>query len=307
FIAGLFCLAAEEMAAVVEHLGSPWASPCEAERYRKAAKSMNAAIREHGWDGSWWRRAYDYFGQPVGSQANEEGRIFIEPQGMCIMGGAGVSDGTARTALDAVREHLSTEHGALLLQPPYSRYYPELGEISSYPPGYKENGSIFCHTNPWVMIAEAILGNGDGAFAYYKSINPSAREAISDVHRCEPYVYAQMIAGRDAPSFGEAKNSWLTGTAAWNFVAVTQWILGIRPELCGLRVDPVLPCAWPGFSGVRQWRGATYRISVTKPVGATGRVVNLVVDGQDLKGNLVPPAPAGALVDVEATVVPPEV
>jgi cellobiose phosphorylase len=190
------------------------------------------------------------------------------------------------------------------VQPAYSRYYPELGEISSYPPGYKENGSIFCHTNPWLMIAEAILGNGDGAFAYYKSINPSAREAISDVHRCEPYVYAQMIAGQDAPSFGEAKNSWLTGTAAWNFVAVTQWILGIRPELCGLRVDPVLPCTWPGFSCVRQWRGTTYRISVTKPVGVTGRVVNLVVDGQDLEGNLVPPAPAGATVEVEATVTP---
>jgi cellobiose phosphorylase len=152
------------------------------------------------------------------------------------------------------------------------------------------------------MIAEAMLGNGDGAFAYYKSINPSAREAISEVHRCEPYVYAQMIAGKDAPSFGEAKNSWLTGTAAWNFVAVTQWILGIRPELCGLRVDPVLPCDWPGFSGVRQWRGATYRISVAKPVGVTGRVVNLVVNGQDFRGNLVPPANPGALVDVEATV-----
>jgi cellobiose phosphorylase len=302
FIAGLFCLAAEEMAAIVEHLGSSWASPCEAEQYREAAETMKATIREHGWDGSWWRRAYDYFGQPVGSRANDEGRIFIEPQGMCIMGGAGLSDGTARTALDAVRKHLSTEHGALLVQPAYSRYYSELGEISSYPPGYKENGSIFCHTNPWLMIAEAMLGNGDGAFAYYKSINPSAREAISDVHRCEPYVYAQMIAGKDAPSFGEAKNSWLTGTAAWNFVAVTQWILGIRPELCGLRVDPVLPCDWPGFSGVRQWRGATYRISVAKPVGVTGRVVNLVVNGQDFRGNLVPPANPGALVDVEATV-----
>jgi cellobiose phosphorylase len=304
FIAGLFCLAAEEMASIVEHLGSPWASPCEAEQYRGAARSMNSVIREHGWDGGWWRRAYDYFGQPVGSHVNDEGRIFIEPQGMCIMGGAGLGDGTARAARDAVRQYLSTEHGALLLQPAYSRYYPELGEISSYPPGYKENGSVFCHTNPWVMIAEAMLGYADNAFAYYKNINPSAREAISDVHRCEPYVYAQMIAGKDAPSFGEAKNSWLTGTAAWNFVAITQWILGIRPELCGLRVDPVLPCAWPGFSCVRHWRDATYRISVTKPVGVAGRVVNLVVNGQELQGNLVPPATAGAVVEIQATVTP---
>jgi cellobiose phosphorylase len=240
----------------------------------------------------------------VGSQANQEGRIFIEPQGMCIMGGAGLCDGTARTALDAVRQYLSTEHGVALVQPAYSRYYPELGEISSYPPGYKENASIFCHTNPWLMIAEAMLGAGDNAFDYYKRINPSAREEISDVHRCEPYVYAQMIAGKDAPSFGEAKNSWLTGTAAWNFVAVTQWILGIRPELSGLRIDPVLPSDWPGFSCVRQWRGATYRISVTKPKGVTGRVVGLVVDGKAVDGNLLRQATAAAIVDVEATVTP---
>jgi cellobiose phosphorylase len=306
FIAGLFCLAAEEMAAIADQMGGSWAAPYEAKEYREAAKSMNEAIREHGWDGQWWRRAYDYFGRPVGSQANDEGRIFIEPQGMCVMGGAGLCDGTARTALDSARQHLFTEHGVVLLQPAYSRYYPELGEISSYPPGHKENASIFCHTNPWLMIAEAMLGAGDTAFTYYKKINPSAREAISDVHRCEPYVYAQMIAGKDAPDFGEAKNSWLTGTAAWNFVAVTQWILGVRPELSGLRIDPVLPCDWPGFSCVRQWRGATYRISVTKPIGATGRVVDLVVDGEYLHGNLVPPGTAGALVDVEATVKPRE-
>ena len=202
-----------------------------------------------------------------------------------------------------MRERLSTEHGAVLLQPAYTRYRRELGEISSYPPGYKENAGVFCQTNAWIMIAEAMTGDGDAAFDYYRRINPSAREGISEVHRCEPYVYAQMIAGRDAATYGEAKNSWLTGTAAWNYVAVTQWILGIRPEYEGLRIDPVIPATWPGFTATRRFRGATYRIRVRKPVGLTGRVHELVVDGVRLDGNVVPPAPAGSIVEVDATVV----
>jgi cellobiose phosphorylase len=304
FIAGLFCLAADEMADIAEHVGQGWAEPGEAGRYRQLACAMRAALGEHAWDGAWWRRAYDYYGQPVGSKDNDEGQIFVEPQGICTMGGAGTSDGRARAALDSVRERLATPHGVLLVQPAYTRYHPELGEISSYPPGYKENGSIFCHTNPWVMIAEAQLGDGDAAFGYYKAINPSAREKIGDTHRCEPYVYAQTIAGRDAPTYGEAKNSWLTGTAAWNYVALTQWILGVRPEHAGLRVDPVLPERWPGFSCTRVWRGATYHISVTKPTGARGRVRALRVDGKTVEGNLVAPAPAGTVVRVEAVAVP---
>ena len=221
---------------------------------------------------------------------------------MCVMGGIGVGDGMAVQALASVRERLATSHGILLLQPAYTRYHLELGEISSYPPGYKENGSVFCHTNPWVMIAEAMVGNGAAAFDYYKRINPSAREEISDVHRCEPYVYAQMIAGRDAPAHGEAKNSWLTGTAAWNLVAITQWILGIRAELDGLRVDPVLPAAWPGFTATRRFRGATYQISVRNPGRVSGRVTHLDVQGQRIEGTLVPLAPAGATVRVGAAI-----
>ena len=191
---------------------------------------MAGAVGRHGWDGEWFRRAYDYAGAPVGSAENEEGQIFIEPQGMCVMAGIGLDDGRAQRALASVRDRLATPHGIVLHQPAYTRYRLELGEISSYPPGYKENGAIFCHTNPWVMIAEARAGDGDAAFDYYLRINPSAREEIAGLHRCEPYVYAQMIAGPDAPAHGEAKNSWLTGTAAWNLVAITQWILGIRPE-----------------------------------------------------------------------------
>ena len=291
------------MAGIISNWGPGWAERDEAERYLLSAGSMESTIGEHGWDGAWFRRAYDYFGHPVGSHLNEEGQIFIEPQGMCVMGGVGLADGRARQALDSVRDRLATPHGIVLVSPPFTHYYLELGEITSYPPGYKENGSVFCHTNPWAMIAECLLGNGDAAFDYYKRINPSAREAISEVHRTEPYVYSQTIAGRGSATEGEAKNSWLTGTAAWNFVAVSQWILGIRAEHSGLRVDPVVPASWPGFRAVRQFRGATYRIAVSKPAGAgAGRVTHLLVDGARVVGSVVPLAPPGATVQVQAVV-----
>jgi cellobiose phosphorylase len=220
------------------------------------------------------------------------------------MAGIGLDDGTAARALDAVAERLATPHGIVLVQPAYTSYRLELGEITSYPPGYKENAGVFCHTNPWIMIAETLAGNDDRAFDYYLRINPSAREPVGDVHRCEPYVYAQMIAGKDAPTHGEAKNSWLTGTAAWNFVAITQWILGIRPEYDGLRLDPRLPSAWEGYTATRRFRDATYRIEVRKPGGTTGRVAAVVVDGVAIDGNVVPLAPAGTTVAVEALVEP---
>lgn len=296
FIAGQFVLAAGELAAVADVLGRS----DEAASYRDAAASMEAAVSAHGWDGAWFRRAYDHFGDPVGSSVNDEGRIFVEPQGMCVMAGIGVDDGRARQALDSVAEHLGTPHGVVLLNPAYTRYHLELGEITTYPPGYKENAGVFCHTNPWIMVAEAVLGDGDRALDYYLRINPSAREELADVHRCEPYVYAQMIAGKDAPTHGEAKNSWLSGTAAWNFVAISQWILGIRPDHAGLRIDPVVPVEWGGFTATRRFRGATYTITVHKPIGVTGRVTRLVVDGEEVDGNQVPVAPPGAEVTVEA-------
>ncbi|HET7087533.1 MAG TPA: glycosyl transferase [Anaerolineae bacterium] len=287
FIAGLFVLAAKEMARLSET-----ANQCEGgcadspEDYRRLAEQMTAAIREHGWDGAWFLRAYDAFGDKVGSRLCEEGKIFIEPQGMCVMAGIGLDNGRAESALSAVSEHLATPHGIVLQQPAYSRYHVHLGEISSYPPGYKENAGVFCHTNPWIIIAEAIVGHGGRAHDYYTRINPSAREALSELHRCEPYAYAQMIAGRDAPTHGEAKNSWLTGTAAWNYVAITQWILGIRPTLDGLQIAPVIPAAWPGFTAMRVFRGVTYRIEVER-VGP-GNAVSLTVDGRPIEGNVVP-------------------
>ncbi len=287
FIAGLFTYAAQEMVALAQARGLS----DQAEQYQVAVDQMTATTLEHGWDGDWFIRAYDDFGKKVGSDEREEGKIFIEPQGFCVMAGIGVESGQARQALDSVGKWLATEHGIVLQQPPYSKYYLELGEISTYPPGYKENAGIFCHNNPWVIIAETILGNGDQAMDYYLRINPSAREAISHIHRCEPYAYAQMIAGKDAPTHGEAKNSWLTGTAAWNYITITQWILGIRPTYQGLKIAPVIPTDWPGFEATRIFRGVTYKITVER--AGPGNSAELTVDGTPIEGNVVPLPAAG--------------
>ncbi len=295
-IAAMFVLAAEEFAAVAEWRGRA----DDAARHRLAAARMKRALLEEGWDGEWFLRAYDDRGRRVGSHECTEGRIFIEPQGMAVMAGLGLDDGRAAKALDSVQQHLATPHGILLLQPAFTRYDLNLGEITSYPPGYKENASVFCHTNPWIMIAEARLGRGDRAFDYYMRINPSARQDQSEVHRCEPYVYAQMIAGRDAPTHGEAKNSWLTGTAAWSLVAISQWILGIRPTLQGLQIAPVLPSEWDGYRATRVFRGVTYHITVSR--AGEGNTVRLTVDDKPIEGNIVPlPAPGERDVKVSAT------
>ena len=287
FIAGLFVLAARELAEIAKRRGST----SEVQTYLKAAGRMEETVLAQGWDGEWFLRAYDDSGRKVGSRECDEGKIFIEPQGFCVMAGVGLGDGRARKALDSVNKMLATPHGIILQQPAYSKYYLHLGEISSYPPGYKENAGIFCHNNPWVMIAETMLGNGDRAFDYYSRINPSAREKISRIHRCEPYVYAQMIAGRDAPTYGEAKNSWLTGTAAWNYFAITQSILGIRPTYEGLVVAPVVPGSWKGFTVSRVFQGVRYDIQVSRK--GKGNSVKMTVDGRSVGGNLIPRAAAG--------------
>jgi cellobiose phosphorylase len=305
FIAGLFILACKEMAALrtfspaLEKLNAT-SELKPASYYTDAANQMEAAIWKSGWDGAWFRRAYDDSGKMLGSKENAEGKIFIEPQGICILAGLGLEDGRAIKALDSVGKMLATKHGILLLQPAFRKYYLHLGEISSYPPGYKENASIFCHTNPWIMIAETRIGRGDKAHDYYLRINPSAREALSDLHRCEPYVYAQTIAGRDAPSHGEAKNSWLSGTAAWNYVAITQAILGLQPTYQGLEISPVIPPTWNEFEAVREFRGVRYELSVKRE--GPGNEIHLQVDGLPVPGKLISLPPSGTkTVKVTAT------
>ncbi len=297
FIAGLFVESTRSMADLAEHYAAQskknnWKFEVyPAAYYQDLADKMTQTIYQHGWDGEWFVRAYDDFGNKVGSKECEEGKIYIEPQGFCVLAGVGLENGMAKKALDSVNAQLATPHGIMILQPAYSKYYLHLGEISSYPPGYKENGGIFCHNNPWVMIAEARVGNGDRALDYYMRINPSAREELSDTHRCEPYVYAQMIAGRDAPTHGEAKNSWLTGTASWNYATITQWILGIQPTLDGLSVSPVIPSAWSGFEAVRRYRGVRYEIRVERK--GKGNRVALTVDSKPINGTIIPFPPEG--------------
>ena len=302
FIAAMFVKYGEEYAQLAERRGLPDV----AARARRLVEEMRAATMEHGWDGRWFRRAYDFFGNPIGTDASDEGKIWIEPQGFAVLAGIGIGSGPddvsspAVQALDAVEEMLGTPHGLVLQYPAYTTYHIELGEVSTYPPGYKENGGIFCHNNPWVAIAETMVGRGDKAFDHYRRISPAYREEISDVHRLEPYVYAQMIAGKEAVRAGEAKNSWLTGTAAWNFVAVSQHLLGVRPDFDGLVVDPQIGPDVPEFTVTRVARGATYVVSVTNS-GARGSRATLVVDGTPIAGNLVPYAPAGATVHIQAT------
>lgn len=255
---------------------------------QKHVDAMVESIKRHGWDGEWFLRAYDFCGKKVGSHENEEAQIFIESQGFCTMAEIGKDEGLCKKALDSVKQRLDCEHGIVLNNPAFTKYVVEYGEISTYPAGYKENAGIFCHNNPWVMIGEALAGNGDRAFEYYSKIAPAYREGISDLHKVEPYVYAQMIAGKDAFKPGEAKNSWLTGTAAWNWYAITQYILGIRPDYDGLVVDPCIPKGWEGFTVMRTFRGVDYRIEVRNPDGVGKGVKQLIVDGDETIGNTIP-------------------
>jgi cellobiose phosphorylase len=248
---------------------------------------MTATINKTAWDGAWYTRAFDDNTDPVGSKSCKEGKIYLEPQAWAVM--SGVADKQkAKKCMDSVNKQLATEHGVLILTPPYAKFDYRLGSIGVYPPGLKENGAIFCHPNPWAMIAECILGRGDLAYQYYKAIQPAARNGIADTHKTEPYVYCQMIAGRDHKDFGEGKNSWLTGSASWNFVAASQWILGIRPDYDGLLIDPCIPASWKGFQVKRIFRGSTYYITVRNPEKVCKGIKSLTLDGENLPSNLVP-------------------
>jgi cellobiose phosphorylase len=294
-IAGLFLYASREMKELYL-----WLDRAEdARRMDSYYQDMKTVVETAAWDGEWFTRAFDAQSQAVGSKHNEEGKIFIESQAWCILGGAGQTDGKARQALNAVHERLYTKDGIILQQPAYSRYHLELGEVSSYPPGYKENAGIFCHNNTWIHLAWCLQGDGDRAFEYYLSICPSAKEDQIETYRAEPYVYAQMIAGRDAATPGEAKNSWLTGTAAWTFVTISQGILGIQPDYKGLKINPCIPSDWPGYKAQRSFRGAEYIIEVKNPSGLCKGIAELRVDGKIIKAEHIPLAAAGSKVHVE--------
>jgi len=297
FIAGMFVKYGHEYAQLCDHLNLTE----EAAAARKHIDAVEQATLTAGWDGAWFRRAYDAFGKPIGSKECTEGQIFIEPQGMCVMAGIGKESGQAAQALASVEERLDTKYGVVLLQPAYTSYQLNLGEISSYPPGYKENAGIFCHNNPWISCAEATLGHGDRAFAVYRKTCPAYIEDISEIHRTEPYVYSQMVAGKDAPTFGEAKNSWLTGTAAWTFFNISQYILGIQPTLDGLKVDPCIPHTLSGFTVTRRFRGAVYHITVDNAAGVQHGIKAVTVDGKAISGNVLPLAAAGTEVTVQVT------
>ena len=284
FVAGLFCLTCDDLVEIALRRGDQ----ATRERLTDALSDMRRAVDSHGWDGEWFLRAYDAAGKAIGSNMNDEGQIFVEPQGMCPMGGLGLDNGKARSALDAVGRRLATEHGVLLVQPAFTQYQPDLGEITSYPPGYKENGSIFCHANPWIIIAECLLGRGGRAWDYALRINPARREEISEIHRCEPYVYAQTIVGRDGKDHGRARNSWLTGAASWFYVATTQWMLGIRPSFDGLAVDPCIPEGISEYRVTRRYRDAVYDILVKNSDGVGRGVRTIHVDGREMDGSILP-------------------
>ena len=294
-IAGLFVVCGRDYAELCRKLGKEE----EAARVLGHVVDMVDKVKQYGWDGDWFLRAYDFFGNKIGSKENSEGKIFIESNGWCSMAGIGLEEGMTEKALNSVKKHLDCEQGIVLNNPAYSMYYIDYGEISSYPPGYKENAGVFCHNNPWIIIGETLLGRGDRAWDYFRKIAPSYTEEKSELHKVEPYVYAQMIAGKDAFRPGEAKNSWLTGTAAWNFYAVSQYILGIRPTYEGLIIDPCIPPQWDGFQVTRIFRGATYHITVKNPHKRMKGVEVMKLNGEIISNKLIPLQPAGSSCEVE--------
>ncbi|MFZ1560170.1 MAG: hypothetical protein WAT37_09600 [Saprospiraceae bacterium] len=283
-IAGLFVVYGRDYITLCNKIGNS----DEAQRAQIHVDAMVDAVKKYGWDGDWFIRAYDYYGHKIGSKENEEGKIFIESNGWCTMAGIGLSEGLCDLALEAVKERLDTPHGMVLNNPAFTKYYIEYGEISSYPPGYKENAGIFCHNNPWIMIGETVRGNGNQAWEYYRKICPAYLEDISELHKTEPYVYAQMVAGKDAFKPGEAKNSWLTGTASWNFYAITQYIFGIRPDYDGLLIDPCIPNEWKELKVTRKFRGSTYEIHILNPDSKSKGVKELYVDDILIQNNIIP-------------------
>jgi len=296
-IAGLFVTYGKEYIKLCKYLGKK----DEAARAEKHVAEMIEAVKQHGWDGEWYLRAYDFYGKKIGSHENEEGKIFIESQGWCSMAGIGMEEGYVEKSMNSVKERLDTKYGIVLNNPAFTRYYIEYGEISTYPPGYKENAGIFCHNNPWIMIGETMIGRGDAAFDYYKKITPAYLEDRSELHKVEPYVYCQMIAGKDAFKPGEGKNSWLSGTAAWNFYTITQYILGIQSDYDGILIDPCIPKDWKSYTVNRIFRGTKYVITIQNPSSVSKGVKEIILDGKKIEGKVIPLIKSDKKVNVQVT------
>ena len=280
FIAGMFVYYGKEYVEICNRYGSK----DEAIKVSEEIKKVEQAVIDYGWDGEWFVRAYDAFENKVGSKECKDGQIYIEPQGFCTMAKIGSNLGLGKKALDSVEKLLTNKYGVEILYPTYKEYHVELGEVSSYPPGYKENGSVFCHNNPWIVIANTVEGNNERAFDVYKRNCPAYLEDISEIHKTEPYVYSQTIAGRDAKNYGEAKNSFLTGTASWTFVAASQALLGFIPDYDGLKLDPHLPKEIKLVKGTRIFRGVKYNITIHN----TGSTYKLIVNNKVIEGNIIP-------------------
>ncbi|MBR5416718.1 MAG: glycosyl transferase, partial [Clostridiales bacterium] len=291
-VATLFTYTGPNYVAILKHLGKD----DEAAAAQAEIDKMKKNIMESAWDGDWFLRAYDANGEKMGSKECEEGQIFIEPQGFAIMSDVGKEQGADKKTLAAIDERLNTKFGLVLNNPAFTKYYIQYGEISTYPGGYKENAGIFTHNNAWIICAAAYAGEGDQAFKYYSEIAPAFTEETSDIHKTEPYVYGQMIGGKDAGSdigrtgknFGQGKNSWLTGTAAWNMVAISQYILGVQPDFDGLKIDPSIPSAWDGFTINRKYRGAEYKVTIKNPDHVCKGIKSVTVDGNAIEGNILP-------------------
>jgi cellobiose phosphorylase len=288
FIANLYGKALLALEDLARHLNDAET----AARYAAYYEEMKARFNQHAWDGGWFLRYFDADGQPLGSHANAHGQIDALGQSWAVISGFATPE-RAQSALEAVYARLNTRHGLKLSAPGFNGYDPTKGGITTYPPGAKENGGIFLHANPWVIIAEAMLGRGERAFQYYAQINPAAKNDKIDEFQCEPYVYPQNILGDEHPEFGSARNSWLTGTASWAYQAATQFILGIQPTYGGLRIDPCIPGTWDRFRVRRRFRGAVYQIEVDNPKHVNKGVRSIWVDGRQLDGNVVPILKAG--------------
>ena len=295
FTANLYGLALQEMIALARQLGDE-----AAQVYQDDYETMRQRFEQHAWDGEWYLRYFDHDGAPLGSHTNPQGKIFLNGQTWPVISGFAAPE-RARQALDAVYRHLNTSKGIKLSAPGFNGFDPAKGGVTTYPPGAKENGGIFLHPNPWAMIAETRQGNGNRAYEYYRQINPAAKNDAIEEFECEPYVYPQNILADEHPQFGLARNSWLSGTASWSYVAATQYILGIRPEYAGLRIDPCIPSHWDGFTAERVFRGVRYRITVHNPKHICRGVKEMIVDGQRIAGNLLPGGAAGSVHEVEAT------